>query len=177
MLASAVMTAIDDLRHSIETRLGQIEQETAALHRALAALAGPAPRPTRPNRAAPAAAAPAAAAPAAAAPAVTAPAAVAVAQPRSSVVPAEKLATLLSSTREGATTGELAEQTGGERDQILTLLRELEQAGQVRRSGMRRGTRWHAVTDEDRIAQRAAELEARQAAARSRASADAPGAG
>ncbi len=56
-------------------------------------------------------------------------------------------------------TADLAVQTGGDRHQLLTLLRELEAAGQVRRSGERRSTRWHAITDEDRIAARVAELE------------------
>ncbi len=56
-------------------------------------------------------------------------------------------------------TSDLAVQTGGDRQQLLTLLRELEAAGQVRRSGERRNTRWHAITDEDRIAARVAELE------------------
>ena len=39
------------------------------------------------------------------------------------------------------------------------LLHELEAAGQVRRSGARRSTVWQLITDEERIAQRAAELE------------------
>jgi tRNA(Ser,Leu) C12 N-acetylase TAN1 len=55
----------------------------------------------------------------------------------------------------------LAERTNGDRDQVLTLLRELEAAGRIRRSGQRRGTRWHAITDEDRIRERAAELASR----------------
>ncbi len=73
------------------------------------------------------------------------------------VVPAGKLVTLLGG--DGMSTSELAGQTGGDRQQLLTLLRELEAAGQVRRSGERRNTRWHAITDEDRIAARVAELE------------------
>ena len=40
-------------------------------------------------------------------------------------------------------------------------LRALEEAGQVRRSGQRRGTRWNSITDEDRIRERAAELASR----------------
>jgi hypothetical protein len=36
----------------------------------------------------------------------------------------------------------------------------LESAGRVRRSGKRRSTNWHAVTAEDRIAERAHQLEA-----------------
>jgi DNA-binding transcriptional ArsR family regulator len=77
---------------------------------------------------------------------------------RGEVVPAGKLEALLSSG-DGMSTSELAERTGGDRQQVLTLLRELEAAGQVRRSGDRRNTRWHAITDEDRIAARVAELE------------------
>jgi hypothetical protein len=60
------------------------------------------------------------------------------------------------------TTSALAERANGNRDQILTLLRELEQAGRIRRTGQRRGTRWHAITDEERIEARAAELAARR---------------
>jgi len=77
---------------------------------------------------------------------------------RAHVVPAGKLVTLLG-TSEGMSTADLADQTGGDRQQLLTLLRELEAAGQVRRSGERRRTRWHVITDEDRIAARVAELE------------------
>ncbi len=76
------------------------------------------------------------------------------------VVPAGRLEMLLSENG-GLTTSTLAERTNGDRDQILTLLRELEAAGRVRRSGQRRSTRWHAITDEDRIRERAAELAAR----------------
>jgi hypothetical protein len=62
---------------------------------------------------------------------------------------------------DGLTTAALAEQADADRDQVLALLRDLEAARRVRRSGQRRGTRWHAITDEDRIRERAAELEAR----------------
>jgi hypothetical protein len=80
-------------------------------------------------------------------------------------VTADTLERLLSQTA-GLSTSELAERAGGDRDRILTVLRELEAAGRIRRAGQRRGTRWHAITDEERIERRAAEL-----AARSRASA------
>jgi hypothetical protein len=78
---------------------------------------------------------------------------------RAEVVPAGKLEVLLGAS-DGLRTTVLAEQASGDRDQVLTLLRELEKAGQVRRTGQRRGTRWHLITDEDRVAARAAELEA-----------------
>ena len=76
------------------------------------------------------------------------------------VVPAGRLELLLSENG-GLTTSALAQRTNGDRDQVLTLLRELETAGRIRRSGQRRSTRWHAITDEDRIRERAAELAAR----------------
>lgn len=74
-------------------------------------------------------------------------------------IPADRLESLLSGNG-GLTTSALAEQANANRDQVLGLLRDLEAAGRIRRSGQRRGTRWHAITDEDRIRERAAELEA-----------------
>jgi len=62
---------------------------------------------------------------------------------------------------DGLTTAALATAAGADRDQVLTLLRDLEQAGRVRRTGQRRATRWHAITDEERIRERAAELASR----------------
>lgn len=80
-------------------------------------------------------------------------------RPTSSVITADRLESLLSGNG-GLTTSALAEQAGGNRDHILRLLRDLETAGRIRRTGQRRGTRWHAITDGDRIRERAAELEA-----------------
>jgi predicted transcriptional regulator len=74
-------------------------------------------------------------------------------------IPADRLESLLSENS-GLTTSALAEKTHGNRDHVLRLLRELETAGRVRRTGQRRGTRWQTITDEDRIRERAAELEA-----------------
>jgi hypothetical protein len=76
------------------------------------------------------------------------------------VVPAGRLEALLSENG-GLTTSALTEQTNGNRDQVLTLLRELETAGRIRRTGQRRSTRWHAISDEDRIRERAADLASR----------------
>jgi hypothetical protein len=59
------------------------------------------------------------------------------------VVPAGKIESLLAST-DGITTAELARQTNGGHEQILSILKELEQAGKAHRSGTRRSTRWHA---------------------------------
>jgi hypothetical protein len=76
------------------------------------------------------------------------------------VVAAGVLERLLEES-DGLTTTELATQAGADRDQVLTLLKELEAAGRVRRSGQRRATRWRRFTEEDAIAERAAELAAR----------------
>lgn len=75
------------------------------------------------------------------------------------VVPAGKLTALLDGSA-GMSTSELAKATRGKPDQIRALLRDLEADDQIRRSGARRGTRWHLITDEDRIAARAAEIAA-----------------
>lgn len=74
-------------------------------------------------------------------------------------ISAERIESLLSENG-GLTTSALADTTGGDRDHVLRLLRELESAGRVRRIGRRRATRWQAITDEDRIRERAAELQA-----------------
>jgi hypothetical protein len=58
----------------------------------------------------------------------------------------------------GTTTASLAEETGASQVRVLATLRELEKTGRVRRTGQRRGTRWHLIADEDRIEARAAEL-------------------
>jgi hypothetical protein len=88
--------------------------------------------------------------------------------------PTRKTEVLLPETAErmliasdGLTTAGLAEEAAADRDQVLALLRELENVGRVRRTGERRGTRWHAITDDDRIQERAAELEARSRRRRS----------
>lgn len=75
-------------------------------------------------------------------------------------LPAETAERILAQS-DGLTTGALAERAGADRDQVLALLRDLEAARRVRRTGQRRATRWHAITDEDRISERAAELAAR----------------
>ena len=75
------------------------------------------------------------------------------------IVPAGKLVALLTGSA-GKSTAELAKATHGKPDQILALLRELETADRIRRTGVRRSTRWHLITDEDRIVARAAEIAA-----------------
>jgi hypothetical protein len=79
-------------------------------------------------------------------------------KPTREVVPAGKLEAMLAE-HDGITSTALAKLANAAPDQVLTLLRELEAGGRARRTGQRRGTRWHAITDEDRIVARAAELE------------------
>jgi len=79
-------------------------------------------------------------------------------------VRAETLERLLADTSAAMSANAIAEQTGAGYNPTLKLLRELEAAGQIRRSGARRTTVWRLITDEDRIAERAAELERRRGA-------------
>jgi hypothetical protein len=146
------MRTTEAIVDSIENRLRELNQEIETLTAARTALDG------RENG-------PAASAPPAAAPARRRSAARRARPKRRStrpveVVPAGRLELLLSEDG-GLTTSTLAERTNGSRDQVLTLLRELEAAGRIRRSGQRRSTRWHTITDEDRIRARADELAAR----------------
>jgi FtsZ-binding cell division protein ZapB len=65
------------------------------------------------------------------------------------------------SEHDGLNTGQIAAQTGGDSKQILSLLKELESAGKVKRSGQRRSTRWHMADPMDRadyVERRTAEL-------------------
>jgi predicted Rossmann fold nucleotide-binding protein DprA/Smf involved in DNA uptake len=79
--------------------------------------------------------------------------------------PAGKLDRLLAAS-DGLSTAALAEKANADPAQVLPLLREMEAAGRVRRTGARRGTRWHAVASEEEwIAQRAAELAGRSRSA------------
>jgi hypothetical protein len=125
-----------DILTNIDQRLGQLQGEIAKLESARTALlngAQPpiAPKPRRARRTP--------------------------AKPSPEVVPAGKLTALLTRS-EGMNTRELASATNGDPAQVLTLLREMETAGDVRRSGQRRGTRWHLITAEGRVAARATEL-------------------
>lgn len=135
---------ISDIVANIDRRLAELHDELAQLTSARTALLNGAPppaaatprrtsRPTRRRR-------------------PSAPAA-----PTYDVVPAGKLIAVLADS-DGMSTRELSQATNGDPRQLLALLKEQEDAGQVRRSGTRAATRWHAITDEDRIAARAAEL-------------------
>jgi hypothetical protein len=72
---------------------------------------------------------------------------------------AEQLERSLADVTSGLSAGAIAEPAGVGYSRVLALLRELEASGKVRRTGTRRSTLWLAITDEDRIAQRAAELQ------------------
>jgi hypothetical protein len=142
--------SITDIVTNIERRLADAQAEVAHLERARRALVNnservPAPAPVRTARRArrkPA-------------------------KPSYQVVPAGKLTALLAGT-DGMRTAELARVTNGDPAQVLALLKEQERAGDVRRAGTRAATRWHVITDEDRIATRAAELNAQSRRMRAR---------
>jgi predicted ArsR family transcriptional regulator len=80
-------------------------------------------------------------------------------------VPTGKLELLLTDS-DGLSAVALASRAGGDAAQVLPQLRELERSGKVRREGRGRGTRWHWITDKDRVDTRAAELEAQFSASR-----------
>ena len=142
---------LDQLITSIDNRIGELNREITSLQDARSALVAngsaasttrqTAAVPTRPPRR----------------------------RARARRKPARKTAVLLAETAErmlaesdGLTTAALAGQAEANHDQVLALLRDLETARRVRRTGQRRSTRWHAITDEDRIAERAAQLAGRR---------------
>jgi len=92
----------------------------------------------------------------------------AAARARRSAVPLGRgaLERLLADTTAGMSAGAVAERADAGYGRVLALLHELEAAGRVRRTGARRSTLWRLVSDEERIAQRAAELEAQARARR-----------
>lgn len=115
-----------ELKQRLEAGIQELEGDIARLRAALATLDGPsAPPGAGPRRR------------------TQRPAGPAPARRDYDVVPAGKLTSLLSRS-DGLSTAELAQQTNGAPDQVLELLKELEQAGRAHRSGVRRSTRWHA---------------------------------
>ena len=137
------MTSIEQFIRSIDTRLDELAGEIAKLEDARKALTNgkapstskPAPVSRRTQRKPPAKA-----------------------KRRTQILLAGQLEQMLRKSSDGLRTPDIAERRNADPAQVLTLLRELEKTGQVRRTGERRGTRWHLITDEDRIAERAAEL-------------------
>jgi hypothetical protein len=144
------MPTIEDLIDSIDARLAEARAEIDALETAKAALhtsgtsaAGQAVRGARAGGARRS-------------------------RPRSrkpAPVTAPELYELLAAN-DGMTTGELARRAGTAPSGVLSTLKEMEAAGKVKRSGKRRGTRWHVANPMDRpdyVEQRTAELERRAA--------------
>jgi hypothetical protein len=70
-----------------------------------------------------------------------------------------KLELMLRESDNGLSAATIAKRSNARYAQVLDLLRELERGGQVRRLGDRRTSRWRLISDEERIAERAAELE------------------
>jgi hypothetical protein len=65
----------------------------------------------------------------------------------------------LAGAHGGLSASAIAEQTHTAYDLAPKTLRELEASGQVRRDGSRRSTLWRLIADDERVAERAAELE------------------
>jgi hypothetical protein len=78
-------------------------------------------------------------------------------------VPTGNVEELLQGAADGLSAAALAEASGTDYRQLLDRLRELEAVGTIRRTGTRRSSRWRWITDEERITERAAELEQRAA--------------
>jgi hypothetical protein len=71
---------------------------------------------------------------------------------------AGKLEAMLSEEGDGLSAVTISKRSSAGYNRVLALLRELEAAGQVRRTGSRRTSLWRLITEEERIAERAAEL-------------------
>ena len=149
------MSAIEKIRALIESQLASIDREVLELRDALDTLEMNGDAPVAARRRARADTTTAAARQTSAA--KRAP--LRKSTPR--VVDLRVLEELLGKTTDGLSAAAIAKETSSPPDQIRALLKNLETAGKVRRTGQRRGTRWRVVTDEDWIAERAAELAAR----------------
>lgn len=182
------MSFIPALVASIDGRLDELASEISTLHEARAALSTRTPKATaadnngqpakRPPRSTPRTRRPApkpsrAAADATSELTTTAPTpSKSTAKPRRrrspgtgsgkralSSISAEQLEQLLAGATSGLSASAIATQTGVGHSRVLGQLRALEASRQVRRTGSRRSTVWLLITDEERIAQRTAELE------------------
>jgi hypothetical protein len=114
------MSHSTELRAQLVQSIDQLESELVALRSALAALDAsgePVAKPTRQRRSR--------------------------RVQDSEIVPAGKIESLLGGS-DGITTADIARATNGGHEQILSILKELEQDGKAHRSGARRSTRWHA---------------------------------
>jgi hypothetical protein len=136
------MPTIEQIVQSIDTQLDALLTEQAQLADARAALAGsprsvtqtPAPTRTRKRASKPK-------------------------QPKSKgSIGTDELLKLVRDSP-GLTTTTLAKLANAEQGGVLALLKDAEKDGAVKREGQRRATRWYRYADEDRIRERAAELE------------------
>jgi predicted Rossmann fold nucleotide-binding protein DprA/Smf involved in DNA uptake len=59
-------------------------------------------------------------------------------------------------TPEGVPARDIRSQVNGSDNQVLKVLKDLESEGKVKRTGQRRATKWHLVTENGRSAARAA---------------------
>lgn len=116
----AAMSYSTELRATLEAGIAALEEDIERLRRAIAALDGTYSPPPGPARRATSGSRSAAA------------------------VDPEALVSLLDRP-EGATSAELASGQGASQARVLATLKELEAEGHVRRTGRRRGTRWHVV--------------------------------
>lgn len=85
-------------------------------------------------------------------------------------VSSDQLIALLQGS-DGLASTALARESGGDGNQIRALLKQLADAGQVRKTGERAATRWHLITEEEQIAARAAEIEGQMKTAQTTAGA------
>lgn len=83
----------------------------------------------------------------------------AAARKRVEVLLSGKLEAMLGESEAGLSAFTIARRANASRGQVLDLLRELERTGRVRRSGSDQASPWRLISDEERIAERAAELE------------------
>jgi hypothetical protein len=122
------MTFIEERHDSIDRRLQELRAEITKIQDARRALANGSAKPTATE---------------------PRPAAVKPRRRRQElqVLTVEQLALILGESADGLSTAAIAEQGHADPAQVLTVLRKQETAGQVRRSGERRGTRWHLITD------------------------------
>jgi hypothetical protein len=125
LLIIATMNYVDELVVSIERRIGDARREIGSLETARAELMSTDAVTAKPRRRA----------------------------SRRRVATAhaapEALEAVLA-TADSLTTSDVVSRTGATRIRVLAALRELEGAGRIRRSGIRRSTRWHAITDQER---------------------------
>jgi len=167
---ASLVASIDERLAALRGEIDQLTQSRAALASTTAMVDGAADRRARPRRAPRATVAGAASYRAkatarsrpqtrAARPAEPAARRARRAGQRIAPLTATAIEQLLSRQDTGLSARAIAEHANADYAATLTLLRELEASGHVRREGSRRTTAWRLITDEDRIAQRAAELE------------------